>query len=97
MHSSQPSAILQLMTASPKMPPFQSCRIAAGLESVFSLSEGSVSEGCLPKLTIQTKKGMQGIGLGLSITNDIEKAHGGTISIRTKEYEGTTFIIELHV
>ena len=92
MHSSQPSAILQLMTASPKMPPFQSCRIAAGLESVFSLSEG-----CLPKLTIQTKKGMQGIGLGLSITNDIEKAHGGTISIRTKEYEGTTFIIELHV
>lgn len=44
-----------------------------------------------------TKKGTQGTGLGLSITNDIVKAHGGTIYIKTKEDEGSTFIIELHV
>ncbi|MCC5932879.1 MAG: AAA family ATPase [Balneolales bacterium] len=44
-----------------------------------------------------TKKGTQGTGLGLSITNDIIKAHGGTIGIKTKEHEGTTFTIELHV
>ncbi|MCC5927093.1 MAG: hypothetical protein JJU41_11100 [Bacteroidetes bacterium] len=44
-----------------------------------------------------TKKGTQGTGLGLSITNDIIKAHGGIISIKTIEHEGTTFTIELHV
>ncbi len=44
-----------------------------------------------------TKKGTQGTGLGLSITNDIVKAHGGLINIKTKEHEGTTFTIELHV
>jgi len=42
-----------------------------------------------------TKKGTQGTGLGLSITNDIVKAHGGTISIKTRKGSGTTFTIEL--
>ncbi|TVQ00287.1 MAG: hypothetical protein EA359_16060 [Balneolaceae bacterium] len=42
-----------------------------------------------------TKKGTQGTGLGLSITNDIVKAHGGTISIKTRQGSGTTFTIEL--
>ena len=42
-----------------------------------------------------TKKGTQGTGLGLSITNDIIKAHGGQVTIETKEHEGTTFIIQL--
>jgi signal transduction histidine kinase len=44
-----------------------------------------------------TKKGTQGTGLGLSITNDIIKAHGGQIAIKSKKHEGTTFTIELHV
>jgi len=44
-----------------------------------------------------TKKGTQGTGLGLSITNDIVKAHGGDITIKSTEHEGTTFTIELHV
>jgi len=44
-----------------------------------------------------TKKGTQGTGLGLSITNDIVKAHGGDITIKSKKHEGTTFIIELDV
>jgi signal transduction histidine kinase/ligand-binding sensor domain-containing protein len=42
-----------------------------------------------------TKKGTAGTGLGLSITNDIIKAHGGTLSIESKSGEGSSFIITL--
>jgi two-component system NtrC family sensor kinase len=43
-----------------------------------------------------TKPTGQGTGLGLSLSYDIIKAHGGEIKVETKEGEGTTFIIELH-
>lgn len=42
-----------------------------------------------------TKKGTQGTGLGLSITNDIIKAHGGTMEIHSEVNSGTTFSIFL--
>ena len=42
-----------------------------------------------------TKKGTQGTGLGLSITNDIIKAHGGEIHIKSHEGESSTFSITL--
>jgi signal transduction histidine kinase len=42
-----------------------------------------------------TKKGTAGTGLGLSITNDIIKAHGGRIEIKSISGEGSTFIIQL--
>jgi ligand-binding sensor domain-containing protein/signal transduction histidine kinase len=42
-----------------------------------------------------TKKGTEGTGLGLSITNDIVKAHGGELSLKTNQGEGTNFIIVL--
>jgi len=42
-----------------------------------------------------TKKGTQGTGLGLSITNDIVKAHGGQLDIKTEEGNGSTFVISL--
>ena len=42
-----------------------------------------------------TKKGTAGTGLGLSITNDIVKAHGGTIDIKTEAGNGSVFIISL--
>ncbi len=42
-----------------------------------------------------TKKGTEGTGLGLSITNDIIKAHGGSLEVTTKQDEGTTFTIKL--
>ena len=43
-----------------------------------------------------TKKGTAGTGLGLSITNDIIKAHGGELSIASKENEFTRFTIQLN-
>ncbi|MCC5927094.1 MAG: hypothetical protein JJU41_11105, partial [Bacteroidetes bacterium] len=42
-----------------------------------------------------TKKGTQGTGLGLSITNDIIKAHGGSLSISSSPGDGSTFSIQL--
>jgi signal transduction histidine kinase len=42
-----------------------------------------------------TKPTGQGTGLGLSLSYDIVKAHGGEIKVETKEGEGTTFIIQL--
>jgi signal transduction histidine kinase/ligand-binding sensor domain-containing protein len=42
-----------------------------------------------------TKPAGQGTGLGLSLSYDIIKAHGGEIRVETTENEGTAFIIEL--
>ena len=44
-----------------------------------------------------TKPTGQGTGLGLSLSYDIVKAHGGEIKVETKESVGTTFIISLPV
>jgi signal transduction histidine kinase len=42
-----------------------------------------------------TKPTGQGTGLGLSLSYDIVKAHGGELKVETKEGEGTEFIIQL--
>ena len=44
-----------------------------------------------------TKPTGQGTGLGLSLSYDIVKAHGGELKVETKEGEGTEFIILLQV
>ncbi|MCZ2460990.1 MAG: hypothetical protein LC128_15325 [Chitinophagales bacterium] len=44
-----------------------------------------------------TKPTGQGTGLGLSLSYDIVKAHGGEIKVETKEGEGTEFVIQLVV
>ncbi|MFT3910261.1 MAG: tetratricopeptide repeat protein [Ferruginibacter sp.] len=44
-----------------------------------------------------TKPTGQGTGLGLSLSYDIIKAHGGELKVETKENEGSTFIIQLPV
>jgi predicted ATPase/signal transduction histidine kinase/predicted Ser/Thr protein kinase len=44
-----------------------------------------------------TKKGTEGTGLGLYITNDIIRAHGGMLSIQSEENEFTRFVIELNL
>jgi signal transduction histidine kinase len=43
-----------------------------------------------------TKKGKEGTGLGLSITNDIVKAHGGTLRVESEENGFTKFVIHLN-
>jgi two-component system, NtrC family, sensor kinase len=42
-----------------------------------------------------TKPTGQGTGLGLSLSYDIIKAHGGELQVRTKEGEGSKFIVRL--
>jgi two-component system NtrC family sensor kinase len=42
-----------------------------------------------------TKSDGKGVGLGLSIVYGVIRRHGGTIQVKSKEGEGTTFIIEL--
>jgi len=44
-----------------------------------------------------TKPTGEGTGLGLSLSYDIIKAHGGEIKVESKEGEGTVFIIQLPV
>jgi len=44
-----------------------------------------------------TKPTGQGTGLGLSLSYDIVKAHGGELKVKTKEDEGTTFIVQLPI
>ena len=42
-----------------------------------------------------TKPTGQGTGLGLSLSYDIVKAHGGELKVETREGQGTAFIINL--
>ncbi len=44
-----------------------------------------------------TKPAGQGTGLGLSLSYDVIKAHGGELKVETKEGEGATFTISLPV
>jgi len=44
-----------------------------------------------------TKPTGQGTGLGLSLSYDIVKAHGGELKVETKEGEGTVFVIHLPI
>ena len=44
-----------------------------------------------------TKPTGQGTGLGLSMSYDIVKAHGGELKVETKEGEGSEFIIQLPI
>jgi signal transduction histidine kinase len=44
-----------------------------------------------------TKPTGEGTGLGLSLSYDIIKVHGGHIKVESKEGEGTEFTVELPV
>ncbi|HSL85819.1 MAG TPA: HAMP domain-containing sensor histidine kinase, partial [Bacteroidales bacterium] len=44
-----------------------------------------------------TKPTGQGTGLGLSLSYDIVKAHGGEIKVESEEGKGTTFILLLPI
>ena len=44
-----------------------------------------------------TKPTGQGTGLGLSLSYDIVKAHGGKLTVKTKETQGSEFMIQLPI
>jgi signal transduction histidine kinase len=44
-----------------------------------------------------TKPTGQGTGLGLSMSYDVIKAHGGELKVETKEGEGSSFIVQLPI
>ena len=63
------------------------------IDNGFGIPQRSVDKVFQPFFT--TKPPGQGTGLGLSLSYDVIKAHGGTIKIETKEGEGSVFVIEL--
>ncbi len=68
----------------------------AGIE--FSDTGGGISEENLPRVfepTFTTKRIGSGAGLGLAISKQIMKAHGGTISAESPEGGGVRFILGL--
>jgi signal transduction histidine kinase len=44
-----------------------------------------------------TKPTGEGTGLGLSLSYDIVKAHGGELKVETRENEGTEFLIQMPI
>jgi signal transduction histidine kinase len=61
----------------------------------YGISQKIVDKIFQPFFT--TKPSGQGTGLGLSLSYDIIKAHGGEIKVETKEGEGSEFEIQLPV
>ena len=77
-----------------KLPP------SGGGGAVISVRDNGpgISKNILNKIFqpfFTTKPTGQGTGLGLSLSYDIVKAHGGELKVETKEGEGSEFIIQL--
>ena len=73
---------------------------AGGLQVSVKDNGNGIPQKILDKIFqpfFTTKPTGQGTGLGLSLSYDIVKAHGGELKVETKEGEGSTFIIQLPV
>ena len=73
-----------------------------GAEVIITISDNGtgIPQKALDKIFqpfFTTKPTGQGTGLGLSLSYDIIKAHGGELKVETKEGEGSEFIIELPI
>jgi ligand-binding sensor domain-containing protein/signal transduction histidine kinase len=80
------------------IPPPGGLRRAGAVEIRISDNGSGIPENILDKIFqpfFTTKPPGQGTGLGLSLSYDIIKAHGGEIKVETKENYGTEFIIQL--
>jgi signal transduction histidine kinase len=72
----------------------------AGIEISVADNGNGIPQKVLDKIFqpfFTTKPTGQGTGLGLSLSYDIVKAHGGELKVETKEGEGSVFIIALPV
>ncbi len=71
-----------------------------GIEIRVKDNGGGINQKILDKIFqpfFTTKPTGQGTGLGLSLSYDIIKAHGGEMKVETKEGEGAEFIIQMPV
>ncbi|MEO8117564.1 MAG: HAMP domain-containing sensor histidine kinase, partial [Bacteroidota bacterium] len=78
----------------------QTKRLSDKVEITISDNGNGIPKNIIDKIFqpfFTTKPTGQGTGLGLSLSYDIVKTHGGNIIVQTKEGEGTTFIIELPI
>jgi signal transduction histidine kinase len=68
------------------------------IEITFADTGVGISKETLPKIfsPLFTTKA-QGMGFGLAICKRIIESHGGTITVKTAESKGTTFIINLPI
>ena len=69
-----------------------------GVEIIIADNGNGIPPKVLDKIFqpfFTTKPTGQGTGLGLSLSYDIVKAHGGELKVNTKENEGTEFTINL--
>lgn len=69
--------------------------IVSVADNGMGISEANRNKIFQPFFT--TKPTGQGTGLGLSLSYDIIKAHGGEIKVESKEGEGSEFIIQLPI
>ena len=73
-------------------------KLRNGLELTIKDNGNGVPQKAIDKIFqpfFTTKPPGQGTGLGLSVSYDIIKAHSGEIKVKTKEGEGSEFIITL--
>ena len=73
-------------------------KVGDKIEIEVSDNGGGIPQKVLDKIFqpfFTTKPTGQGTGLGLSLSYDIVKAHGGEIRVESKEGEGSTFTIQL--
>jgi signal transduction histidine kinase/ligand-binding sensor domain-containing protein len=74
----------------------QTKRINDEIEIIVSDNGNGIPQKIVDKIFqpfFTTKPTGQGTGLGLSLSYDIVKAHGGELKVETEEGEGSTFII----
>ena len=75
-------------------------KLNSKIEILVKDNGNSIPENIVDKIFqpfFTTKPTGQGTGLGLSLSYDIIKAHGGEIKVESKEKEGSVFIIVLPV
>jgi signal transduction histidine kinase len=73
-------------------------RISDKVEIKVADNGNGISQKVLDKIFqpfFTTKPTGQGTGLGLSLSYDIIKAHGGELKVETKEGEGAEFVISI--